>query len=237
MNKRPSRILFSIGLLAVILLSTGCKANLITKINDNGSGVFTQEVGFSADEIATLSGLGNETDICGNAGSQMENLPTNPKMRQETRGDETWCISDVPFVSLNELATMYTGTELLVNDISITDGNIHYDITMDLTSDASQMTGPIQMKWILILPGRVSDHNADEISGSTLTWNLTPGQEINMFAEGSSKGGLSPWWIAGGIGLLCLCILVLVIIAVVVIVVLNRNKKKRSTIVEPANQL
>jgi hypothetical protein len=229
MKKSITRILFVVVSVAAVFLLSGCKANLITKINNDGSGLFTQEIGFTAEEVSTLSGLGSGGDLCTSTVTQMNDLPNNPEMRQETRGDETWCIFEVPFATLEDLITIYKSSDTSINDISLVDGKLHYDITMDLSNETS-MTAPIQMKWILTMPGKVSNHNADEVSGSTLTWNLPTGQAVNMYADSSTGGLFSNTYILIGIGLLCLCILMVLVIGGVVFFVVSRNKKKQSPV-------
>jgi uncharacterized membrane protein len=84
------------------------------------------------------------------------------------------------------------------------------------------------------MPGKVSLHNADEAKGSTLTWNLIPGNEINIHAE-STTGGLASFpseYILIGIVLLCLCVLTLVFIIALVVILVMRNKKNKPLVVK-----
>ena len=214
-----------IGILAVVLLS-GCKANVITKINGDGSGKYSQEIGFSAEEMTALSSLGSGTDFCKNLGSS--NSLSGASVTQEKRGIETWCVFESPFATLDELKTLYSSSDTSVNDLSINNDQIHYNVTINLTG-ANATTGLLQTKWILVMPGKVTNHNADEVKGSTLTWNLSLGHETNLFADSTTKGGLPPTWvIVLVVALLCLCLLVLIIITLVVFLVIRNNKKKQT---------
>jgi sensor c-di-GMP phosphodiesterase-like protein len=224
MKKNFSRTLFFLAATSLIFLLSGCKANMITKLNADGSGTFAQEIGFTAEEISSLSSMGTEGSICTSTESEMTNMPANAVRREEKRGEETWCIYESPFGSLEELKSIYGSTDVLVNDISLVNGKIHYDITLDMSGDSGTSLSVIQMKWIVEMPGTVSNHNADEVSGSTLTWNLVAGPNLNMYAD-SSTGGNMTWWIIAGIGALCLCLVVIILVVAVVFFV-SRNKKK-----------
>jgi hypothetical protein len=226
MKKRLSW--FQLGILAIIAagLLSGCKANVVTKINGDGSGKFSQEIGFTKEELSSLSSLGSGVDFCSTLGSN--NSVSGQSVNQEKRGDETWCVFETPFASLDELKTLYSSSDTSVNDLSINNGQLHYNVTINL-SGANATTGLLQTKWILIMPGRVTNHNADEVKGSTLTWNLSLGHETNLFADSSTKGGLSSiWTIALVVGLICLCMLVILIVAVVLFFVIRNNKKKQT---------
>ena len=87
--KKSSLILFG-ALVIVALLLSGCKANMITKINGDGSGKFSQEIGFTAEEMTALSSFGSGSDFCSKMGSN--NSISGASVNQETRGNETWCI-------------------------------------------------------------------------------------------------------------------------------------------------
>ena len=230
-----SRITFYLVAVFTLFLLSSCKANMITSIDPDGSGLYAQEIGFTVEEMNSLNSMGSETGICDSTQSDMSDMPSNTVMHEEKRGEETWCIFESPFVSLNELKSIYGNTDIVINDISLVDDNFNYDISLDLTGgDFGSALGMINMKWIVEMPGRVSSHNADEADGSTLTWNLTPGNMINIQAE-STNGGLpsfSTKYLLIGIVLLCLCILMLLFIALLVFFVVRRNKKDQPLVVK-----
>jgi len=230
MKKKLSLVQLLILTITAALLLSGCKANLITKIKSDGSGNFTQEIGFTAEEMTTLNSFGSGSDFCTNMGSS--NSLSGATVNQEKRGDETWCLFETPFATLDELKTLYSSSDTIVNDLSISDGKLHYDVTINMTG-TNATTGLLQTKWILTMPGKVSNHNADEVSGTTLTWNLKPGQDSNLLADSSTKGGISSnSTILIVVGLLCLCLVMIVIIGVVIFLVVRNNKKKQAPIVE-----
>ncbi len=235
MKRIFSRITFYLVAVCTLFLLSSCKANMITSIDPDGSGLYAQEIGFTVEEMNSLNSMGSETGICDSTQSDMSDMPSNTVMHEEKRGEETWCIFESPFVSLNELKSIYGNTDIVINDISLVDDNFNYDISLDLTGgDFGSALGMINMKWIVEMPGRVSSHNADEADGSTLTWNLTPGNMINIQAE-STNGGLpsfSTKYLLIGIVLLCLCILMLLFIALLVFFVVRRNKKDQPLVVK-----
>jgi hypothetical protein len=227
MQKNLSRILFFLIAISSILFLSGCKANIITRINPDGSGTFVEEIGFTAEEVSSLNSMGTSgTSFCSSTESEMSSMPANTVMSEETRGDETWCIFEAPFATLEELKSAYGSTDIVINDISLANGKIRYDIGLDMsTGDFGSTTyGLLDMKWIVEMPGKVSNHNADEINGSTLTWTLTPGENLNMVAE-SSTSSATIWWIIGGMAVLCLCLLVILAVGLVIFFVVRKNKK------------
>lgn len=233
MKQKFSNFQFFLLAVTAALVLSGCKANVITKINSDGSGNFKQEIGFTAEEMTSLSSLGSGSDFCATMGS--DNSVTGASINQEKRGDETWCVFDTPYSSLDELKTLYSSADATVNDISINNDKLLYDVTVNM-SGTNATAGLLQTKWIVIMPGKVSNHNANEISGSTLTWNLTLGQDMNLRAESSTKGGLnSRWTIILVVGLMCLCMVVLLVIGVVIFIVVRNNKKKQPPKVEVEN--
>jgi hypothetical protein len=161
--------------------------------------------------------------------SQNNELPPGTSIRQETRNEnETWCIYETPFDSLDDLKAIYGLTDTRVNDISTVDGNFTYDIDLDLSGDSSNMPTGADIYWIVTLPGKVIENNAIEQDGNTLKWKLQIGQVNNIRAT-SKTGGVNfgdnvPWYIFGG-ACLCLCGVVLVIIGGVVFLLLRRKKK------------
>ncbi len=227
MKKSKSKILFAAILAVLVLLLTACQVNFKTDLKGDGSGVYTQEIGFQGDE-ASMSGLSDGSeDFCA---SQNEGLPPGTTIRQETRNeDETWCIYETAFELLDDLKAIYGTTDTLVNDISSSDGFMTYDITLDLGSDSSSAPMGADIYWFVSMPGTVTDHNADEVDGTTLKWTLKAGETNDIWAvseisqPGISVGNVN-WYVIGGAAV-CLCLIVVVIIAGVVIFLLVRRKK------------
>ncbi|MDH4139774.1 MAG: hypothetical protein OEV43_04310 [Coriobacteriia bacterium] len=93
--------------------------------------------------------------------------------------------------------------------------------TGDLGGDPAATEGLVEARFMLTLPGKIGDNNADSISddGKTATWELVPGEEVKIEATAEGYNTLVVAGIGGG-GLL------LVVIIVVVIVVLARRKSR-----------
>jgi hypothetical protein len=234
MKTRKSRFLLIVLFGAVVLLLSACKVNFITDIKSDGSGNYTQEIGFQGDE-ATVGGLSAaDADFCA---KEAKDLPPNSTTRKETRNEnETWCIYETPFKSLEDLKTIYGATDTRINEISLVDGKLTYDISLDLSGDTGSSDAPItaEIYWNLTLPGRITENNATEQNGNSLEWKLVPGI-VNSIRAVSELGGLNLggdvlWYVLGGGAFLCLCCFLPLLIAGVVFFFLRR--KKSAAVVE-----
>lgn len=220
MKTRTSRFWLILGLAVAALVLSACKAHFITDLKADGSGTFSQEMGFTSDEASTM-GLSSSEDFCSGVDTQTSELPPNTRVYKETRGEETWCIFESSFNSLAELQTIYDSMDVTTNQLSITNGTVTYDVNLDLT-DSSNTTGAVEMKWIVTMPGSIRSNNADEVNGRTLTWNLMAGAGNHIQASSASTDYTI--WIIVAVGLACLCGVAVVVIAVVVFFVLRKKK-------------
>ncbi len=202
-------------LVLLALLLSACQVNFITDIKSNGSGAYIQEIGFQGDE-ASMAGLsdGGE-DFCA---KQNEELPPGTSIRQETRNEgETWCIYETPFNSIEDLKTIYGATDTRINEISIADGKLTYDISLDLSGDSGAPMGA-DIFWIVNMPGKLIENNASEQIDNTLKWKLLGGQVNNIRAVSEvggfslDLGGDALWCIFGGGAFLCMCCFVPLVI-------------------------
>jgi hypothetical protein len=208
-----------------MLLLSACKANFITDIQADGSGSFTEEFGMTQDEMDSYEITAD--DLCSSM-TEGSDIPVGASVNQETRGEETWCVIKIDFASLDDLNTLYNEMEVTVGDLRIVDGQAFYDVTIDLGGESS-FTGFLESYWIVTMPGSISEHNADEKDGNTLTWSLTSGDPaLNAHAVSQTSGGGSTiWWVVGGAAA-CLCLLVIVAAVVVVIVLVVKKNKARA---------
>ncbi len=212
---------------------SACKVNFITDIKSDGSGTYTQELGFTKDEasMAGLSGESSGKEFCTSANSQSggSELPPGTVVSQEERGDgEIWCIFKTPFTSLDNLRTVYATSDLQINQLSLTDGKVVYDVSLDMSGEGSDI--PMgEIYWIVPIPGSVTAHNATEVKGNTLKWKMTMGEKNNMRAESQAGGfnfggGETLWYVLGGVAFLCLCCFVPLVIVGVVFFLMRRKK-------------
>lgn len=205
--KTPKFFLFLLFILTALLLSA-CNINIITDIQSDGSGSYTQEIGMPTED---LSGLGMDAEsFCAEMGKE---LPPGMSARQETRNqDEIWCIFETQFASLDELIALYSETDTRINQIALAGDELIYDITLDMSGESGSLPGlGLNANWIVKMPGKVIESNATEQNDRTLTWKLQIGKENNLRAV-SKVGGtgldLGGGWIAyvlGGGVFLCLC--------------------------------
>jgi hypothetical protein len=75
----------------------------------------------------------------------------------------------------------------------------------------------LNMYWQVVTPGRVIEHNADEVDGDVLTWNLDPSGTANLQVR-SNVGG-------GGFNPLLIVVLVVALVVVVGAVFLLARRK------------
>jgi hypothetical protein len=215
------------ALAVAVLLLSACTAQITTSVKSDGSGNVQTAIGFTADEVKTLEGMGaTSTDLCSFA-DQQGGLPAGATIQQEQRGDETWCVATVPFTDLSGLQSAYNDMQgITINQLDLTDGKFVYDVTLDM-SGGDQVSSLVGLSWQLSVPGKVGSNNADSVNGSTLTWDLKPGVSRTLHAESDANAGLfsgSTWLYIGGGVLCCLCLTVLIVIVVVVVLVTRRKK-------------
>jgi hypothetical protein len=225
-----SRVWLASLLIVAAMLASACSFQIGTVIKDDSSGNMRVEMGYTADEKSLLESFDSGSDdLCAQMQSESESdtsdLPPDAKFFQEQRGDETVCGVLVPFDNLDELRSVYKDMDTAVNQLSLEDGQLVYDVTVDTTSmDVGGF--PIDISWQLSVPGRVGDNNANKVEGNTLTWDLPSGQMVHIHAESSATPNWM-WW-AIGIGAACLCLVLLVTVSVVIFFLIRRNKKELS---------
>lgn len=231
MKKRKfQKIICAVSILFLIILGA-CQVNFMTDISKNGSGTYIQEIGFQGDE-ASMGGLNSgEEDFCAN---QNDSLPPGTTTRQEIRNeDETWCVYETPFDSLEDLSAIYGLTDTKINALSLEDGTLTYDITLDLSGDG-EAPMDADIYWKVTMPGTVTGNNADEVNGNTLTWKLQGG-ELNTIQATSKDGGLkfdfgdddTLLYVFGALIGVVFCCIVPLIIGGVAFFLIRRNKRNK----------
>jgi len=225
MKNIKSKVSFIALCITAMLILSACQVNFNTNLNKDGSGTYIQEIGFQGDE-ASMSGFSTGDDsFCA---SQNDTLPPGTTTSQETRNDnETWCIYETPFTSLEDLKSIYSLTDTLINDISLMDGTLTYDISLDLTGDSGAPMGA-DINWIVTMPGTIIENNASEQVDNTLTWSLMGGSvnDIRAVSElgGVTLGGDTLKYVLGGGAFLCLCCILPLLIAGVAFILIRKKK-------------
>ncbi len=102
-----------------------------------------------------------------------------------------------------------------------------YDVVTSPFGDASDLGIPIQVTWRVTMPGKVLEHNGDELQGRTVVWRLDGTEPVHMRAV-SKVGGLEAQVVALAVG--CLCVpLLLAAIGVAAWLVLRKGKGAQPT--------
>lgn len=229
MKTRKYQSLLIFIFISLALLLSACQVNFITGIKNDGSGTYIQEIGFQGDE-ASMAGLSAEdASFCA---SQNEELPPGTSIRQETRNEnETWCVYETPFSSLDDLKTIYSTTDTRITNISLVDGKLTYDITLDLRSDSGAPMGA-DIYWIVTLPGNIIENNATEQNDNTLKWKLIGGQVNDIRAvsetDNLNMGNDILWYIFGGSAFLCLCCFIPLVIGSIIFLFMRRKKAQQN---------
>ncbi|MFN8460296.1 MAG: hypothetical protein U0X93_00780 [Anaerolineales bacterium] len=177
-------------ILAAGLLLAGChKLEVTTTIEPNGSGELQSGVGFSAEEKANVEKQNNNSQGFCNTSQ----TPENVTVTEEQRGDETWCITTIPFKNLEELRALHEQQKgITINRLEISDGKFYYDVDIDTLSEDSSFSALTEITWTVVLPGAPISHNADEVDGNTLIWKPTPKSGIvNIHAESEAPSGFN----------------------------------------------
>jgi hypothetical protein len=194
MKHRSFQILLSIF---TILLLAGChKLEVTTRVDLDGSGEVRMGAGFSAEERANMEKQGsNPNDFCNVAQS-----PPNVTVIEQQRGEETWCINLTKFNDLEELRSLYEQRRgITINRLEIRDGKFYYDVDLDTLSEESSYSALTEITWLLVVPGALIEHNADQVDGNTLTWKPAPKSGIiRLYAESEVPRGKFNFPACGG---------------------------------------
>ncbi|MCC7361618.1 MAG: hypothetical protein IT317_19195 [Anaerolineales bacterium] len=221
--------------LLVGLALAACTFQVNTTITATGAGELRSEIGFTQEDKEMLKTIATSPDkFCADAQSGGD-LPEGAPVTIEERGDETWCVVTVGFASLDELTKVYSDMQgVKINALTLTPSGLTYDVDISFTGEQTEQVGADQVlfKWQVTAPGTISEHNADEVDGNTLTWNVGIGETVNarvvttispVEALTGGGGGLPNWVIPTVVGLCC-CLLLLVAAVVVGVVVMRRRQ-------------
>jgi hypothetical protein len=229
-------------ILTAVLLSA-CNLQIKNTIRPDGSNDLRTEIGFTTEDKQMLSTFGSTTeDLCSSVQSE-SGLSADTTFSKEERGDETWCTMQMSFASLDELhKALEEGSGITVNRLEIVDGKLYYDLEVDMSTDEANLgqTFPMTLKWQVNVPGKVINHNANQVDGKTLTWNLAPNQNAQIQVESSLSGGKFPKFPAWPMViflLLCMCCFGIIVVIVIVLFVIMRRRKTEPTGEIPAADL
>jgi hypothetical protein len=198
--------------LALLLSACRIESNIILDINEDGSATVGAEVGFDEEMLDLVSqGDADPSDIIGElpelggvgveriervegemtffgATTQVEDLST-----YDFEGFQGETFSEFLYEFDDQSATLTAQVDATgVGDLG----------GEELPIDPAAITGDVFSARVLVsMPGTVTEHNADELSGDgTLIWNLPLTGTVDIFAN-STFGNTTPswiWFIVGG---------------------------------------
>jgi len=222
------KIRTSILYLATVALLLAACDGTVTKLDPNGpdmQGTIIVEADGSGEVViavnTTSTMQSSDTTIDDPCGEMEQNMGDEEvTVDEEKHGSDVWCLMTRTFDDIDEFVDLL-GSD--TNQSKISNGVFTFDYTMDTDYNPDSVIR-------LVMPGEVKKgHNADSVSGRTLTWNLkSESGEVDLFAQSDLSGGSSVndiitsyWWV--GLIVLCCCSL-LVIVAGVLIFILMRKK-------------
>ena len=146
----------------------------------------------------------------------------------ENRSGTQWCISEDTFNTLDDIG--YYGDT--VNRLEILNDQLFYDLDTDFSGGSIDVS-QYNVEWKVVAPGKITDHNADQVSGCTLTWLIDEGVSRNFAFTSKTDGKCSQALLSTnnirliiGIAVVCCCLLLVVVIVVVVFLVMKRKPKQ-----------
>ncbi|MCZ7532328.1 MAG: hypothetical protein M5U23_02775 [Acidimicrobiia bacterium] len=220
------------GLLALILTACRLESNVALDIAEDGSAVFTFEIGMD-DEFRELvtSDLGTTEDNF--LDELFTDIDGTGPMDTRTEGDMTYysVSSDIEDLTTWDggggdtgfSSFSYTFDDKGARLTAHSEGEDSSDLGGDFGFDPSQITGDFISATVTIkMPGEVTEHNADETSGGNLIWHIPLGGSVDILAVSSFGTSSSTWiWIVlGGI------LIVGLIAAIVVFTFARKDSEK-----------
>lgn len=221
--------------LALLLSACRIESNIILDINEDGSATVGAEVGFDEEMLDLMSQDGGDPsdllselpDLGGDGVEPIERVEGDMTFYGATTTVED--LSTYDFAGLQ--GESFSEFEYAFDDNSATltatvDAAGFGDLGGDeLPLDPSEITADIFSARVLVsMPGTVTEHNADEVSGDgTLVWNLPLAGSKDIFAT-STFGSTTPnwiWFLIGGI-------VIVGIIAVIAAVMTSRKDSEKA---------
>ncbi len=200
---------FFVLIAAVALITAACKieTNIEATLNADGTGTVAFEIGLDDEARDFLMQSGDDPFADTPAGA------TNTTVE---RGDMTYYVSTVPFSSAAELTRLVTEeTDSPFGTFSATFSETRVRVEGSIANIGGDLLGEggvegmdpgiieesISANIRIVMPGKVTDTNADSTDGSTVTWSvpLFGGGALDIYAESdptqSPGGGGFPVWL------------------------------------------
>jgi hypothetical protein len=204
-------------LLALVVLLTGCKVRMDSNlaINEDESGTYAIEMSIDSEMRQYLEEQGGEPlDLT----QEFTDAPEGWSVEEFTNGDFSGVRMSHDFDSIAQLEQELSAlgdagggsSAGILTGIGLTHEGDEFAFESDLTgvSDAlgglagadlgSEMEGVdmgamfeqlFEVRIVITLPGEIGENNADEVSGNTLTWNISLADDGKVLRAASSVGG------------------------------------------------
>lgn len=216
-------------MLILLVILTGCvNINQEVTINKNGTADIACIYGFDKSSLQQL-------------GTSAENIIDGIKQKAEENEYEIEAYSDdevegfrakkhvnnLSDISLGEIVGEEYVPNTEENQFKLQKKGLKSEYSQNAKIDLSYMdettASMITIKYVINLPTKAGDNNANEVSnnGKTLTWNLVAGKinEVNFTATAFNSTAI-----------IIMCVLVALIVLVVVIIILKKVKKGKNKV-------
>lgn len=172
--------------LAIMLSSCILRINL--ELQENGDGEFSVMAGMSPEEVGTLSPvIPEEEDLDSICTLMLQEGTDDGKVPQPIEEDGYyWCpmeSENTSFTSIKQDMDPDSGEYLKSyrdGDYLIFDSVFSPD---ELTGDGKNSSSPVTFEFLIKMPGRIVEHNADRVVSSGLIWDLQPDELVHIYAK------------------------------------------------------
>ena len=231
---KMKRLLISMVMLSSLMLAA-CSFRFTTEIEVDGSGVFRVKLTFTEEDITLIEVEEGDTienlvqEEYGDEGMQKAceelaqdgDFPDDATAEFSDYGAEISCEIEMTFDDLDELIEIYEELfDGMTGKVRMNaDGDLSYAIELDMDDFPSGDDAgfeEFESLWIVKAPGIIEDHNANDKSGQTLTWNLDESGiediEFDSVPAGLFTifgGNINVFWVLVFVSM-CLCVVVLV---------------------------
>jgi hypothetical protein len=162
-----------------------------------------------------------------------------PKLGTSKRAGREYSTLSVKLNSLGDLNALVNTPQMLSGLLGLvasdsqvpplfTDFVIEHDVGLQrapftvkahMAAETTQALSFLNLTVHVLLPSEPSEHNATQVRGNELSWQVRPGQALEMTAEAPTgltigeNGGIAPLWlILGGLALLGLIVAVVILV-------------------------
>jgi hypothetical protein len=224
------RIVLMAAVLSVITAACKLEFNLAADIEADATGTVTIELGFD-EEAAGFFLEGTDP---------FEGAPPSAVTQVVERGDMTFYQTSQPFGDEAELTALMTGDEAAFESFRATfaedlvtvegttagtGGFVNEGDLEGFTSD--QLAESLTAKIRITMPGRVIEHNADSVDGSTLEWELDLfGGDVEVSAQSDPTQETATDDGGSGFPVWLIALIAISIVAGVGYVLYRRNKAR-----------